>query len=89
LKSTHRRYDGNCAFAAAAYNAGPGRVDRWQRQLNGIDMERFIELIPFTETRDYTKQVLANYVFYSYITGKDPVSLSSLAATKSLTYSPE
>ncbi len=82
LKSTHSRYDGNCAFAAAAYNAGPGRVDRWQRQLRGIDVERFIELIPFTETRDYTKQVLSNYVFYSYVAGKEPVSLSSLAATK-------
>jgi soluble lytic murein transglycosylase len=82
LKSMHRRYDGNWAFAAAAYNAGPGRVDRWQRQLRGLDIERFIEMIPFTETRDYTKQVLANFVFYAYVLGKDPVSLSSLAAKK-------
>lgn len=82
LKAMHRRYDGNWAFAAAAYNAGPGRVDRWQKQLRGLDMERFIELIPFTETRDYTKQVLANFVFYAYVLGKDPVSLSSLAEKK-------
>jgi soluble lytic murein transglycosylase len=80
LESMLRRYGGNYALAAAAYNAGPGRVDKWQRQLSGTDIERFIELIPFAETRDYTKQVLANYVLYAYVTGGDPISLSSLAA---------
>jgi soluble lytic murein transglycosylase len=78
----HRRYSGNYALAAAAYNAGPGRVDRWQRQLSWVELEQFIELIPFTETRDYTKQVLTNYVMYAYVTGKEPVSLSSLVAAK-------
>jgi soluble lytic murein transglycosylase len=82
LESMHRRYSGNYALAAAAYNAGPGRVDRWQRQLSGVELEQFIELIPFTETRDYTKQVLTNYVMYAYVTGKEPVSLSSLVAAK-------
>lgn len=80
LKLMMRRYDGNYAFAAAAYNAGPGRVDRWQTQLIGMEIERFVELIPFTETRDYTKQVLANYVIYSYVTGREPISLAALAA---------
>lgn len=80
LRAMMQRYEGNYAYAAAAYNAGPGRVDRWQVQFSGLDMERFIELIPFTETRDYTKQVLANYVFYSYVTDGKPVSLSGLSS---------
>jgi soluble lytic murein transglycosylase len=64
-------------LAAAAYNAGPGRPKRW-RELGG-QMEGAIwaENVPFNETRDYVKKVLANTTAYAaLITGK-PQSLKA------------
>lgn len=82
LGSLMRSYSGNVAYTAAAYNAGPGRVVKWRGLLPGTEIERFVELIPFDETRDYTKNVLANYVMYAYARGKQPVSLQELAQRK-------
>jgi soluble lytic murein transglycosylase len=52
------------ALAAAAYNAGPGRARAWR---NGAPIEGaiWVETIPFNETRDYVKKVLANTMFYA------------------------
>jgi soluble lytic murein transglycosylase len=46
------RYDGNVVAALAAYNAGPGNVDKW----GGSDLT--VEGIPFPETRAYVEEVL-------------------------------
>jgi soluble lytic murein transglycosylase-like protein len=43
------RYRGNISYAAAAYNAGEGRVDRYK----GVP--------PYPETMDYVKRVLRLY----------------------------
>ena len=55
---------GRIEYAAAAYNAGPGRAQRWLAERGGLDIEEWIETIPFTETRGYVQGVLryaANY----------------------------
>jgi soluble lytic murein transglycosylase len=63
------RFDNSLPLAAAAYNAGPHRVDQWLAE-NGdpragpIDMLDWIELIPFSETRNYVQRVLENVVIY-------------------------
>ena len=57
------RYGGNRALAAAAYNAGEGRVGRWLKDASGMATPVWIERIPFRETRDYVKNVL----FYHYV----------------------
>lgn len=82
LGSLLKNYDGNVAYAAAAYNAGPGRVKKWRSRLGSTEVERFVELIPFDETRDYAKQVLANQVMYAYALGKQPLRLTELLARK-------
>jgi soluble lytic murein transglycosylase len=53
------RYDHRRALAAAAYNAGPHRVDRWIRDRAGEPVDIWIENIPYGETRNYVKNVLA------------------------------
>jgi len=60
------RYDGNRVLAAAAYNAGANRVDRWLRDRPARPADIWIESIPFAETRDYVQNVMA----FSYIYGQ-------------------
>jgi soluble lytic murein transglycosylase len=65
------RYGGNHVLATAAYNAGPLRVDRWLPEDGTIDARIWIENIPFNETRQYVKRVLAaQTIFHWRITGE-------------------
>ena len=57
------RYDGRLEPALAAYNAGLGRADRWWAA-SGRDAERFVEDIPFTETRLYVKRIVSQWWMY-------------------------
>jgi soluble lytic murein transglycosylase len=59
LASLLDRYDGRRPLAAAAYNAGEHRVDRWIEDVSGQWMDVWIEGIPFRETRNYVKNVMA------------------------------
>ena len=58
-----KRYSGNRVAAVAAYNAGPGRVDRWLMGGNQ-PFDLFVESIPFRETREYVQAVLAYQVIF-------------------------
>jgi soluble lytic murein transglycosylase len=62
------------ALAAAAYTAGPGRPRAWR---NGPVLEAAIwaENVPFNETRDYVKKVLANTTNYAALISGRPQSL--------------
>jgi soluble lytic murein transglycosylase len=68
------------ALAAAAYNAGPSRAQTWR---NGATLEGaiWVESIPFNETRDYVKKVLANTMFYARELDQPYVSLTSRLGT--------
>jgi soluble lytic murein transglycosylase len=50
------RYDGSLVEALAAYHAGPRNVDRWAARTDG---EMAVDDIPFTDTREYVREVLA------------------------------
>ena len=52
------RYEGNVELAAAAYNAGPTRVDKWVKDAGGVGNFEASEHIPFPETRAYASNVL-------------------------------
>jgi soluble lytic murein transglycosylase len=53
-----RRYDGDEALAAAAYNAGETNVDRWLARAGGADSFDIPDDIPFPETRAYVEGVV-------------------------------
>jgi soluble lytic murein transglycosylase len=79
LKFALDDFEGSMPMAAAAYNAGPGRPRNWR---NGPVLEAaiWIENIPFTETRDYVKNVLANTNNYAAaLTGQAQKPSSRLA----------
>ncbi|RKQ73302.1 lytic transglycosylase domain-containing protein [Oceanibaculum indicum] len=62
-------FDGFYPAAIAAYNAGPSRAYRWLREIGDprrgdIDIVDWIELIPFSETRNYVQRVLENLYIY-------------------------
>lgn len=65
------RYAGSYVLAVAAYNAGPGNVDRWLRTVgdprSGMDVLSWIEAIPLSETRNYVQRVLENAVVYDLL----------------------
>ena len=69
------RLDSQPALAAAAYNAGPGRAQAW-RPPTPLEGAVWVETIPFNETRDYVKKVLANAMFYTRALGKPAVPLT-------------
>jgi soluble lytic murein transglycosylase len=56
--------DGSPVLATAAYNAGPGRAQRW-RDSQPMEGAVYIESIPFSETRDYVKKVMSNAMYYA------------------------
>ncbi len=72
------RYGGNRLAATAAYNAGPGRVDRWLRDAPQ-EFDLFVESIPFRETRRYVQAVLAyRVIFESLANGGDTRGVAML-----------
>ena len=68
-------FGGSYLLAAAAYNAGPHRVDQWigdygDPRLSGTGVIDWIETIPFSETRNYVQRVMEGlYVYRSRLAG--------------------
>lgn len=64
-----RYYGGSYPLAVAAYNAGPGNVNKWLRangdpRTGSVPMLDWIEAIPIFETKNYVQRVLENAVVY-------------------------
>ena len=71
LNKVYRRLNQHPVLATAAYNAGPWRVESWlPKESQPADI--WIETVPFRETREYLKRVLAYTVIYNYRLGEDP-----------------
>lgn len=72
LSELMERYDGDVPLALSAYNAGPTRANRWRRFPESEDPRRFTERIPFSETRQYVKNVRRNRILYAWLYGGAP-----------------
>ncbi len=65
-------YRGSYPLAIAAYNAGPGNVNKWLRangdpRNGGISWIDWIEQIPIFETRNYVQRVIENAAVYEQL----------------------
>jgi soluble lytic murein transglycosylase len=54
-------------LAVAGYNAGENRIVRWVKKHRKLEVDAFVELIPFDQTRRYTKRVLASSYVYRFL----------------------
>ena len=79
LKLVLDNFAGSLPLAAAAYNAGPNRPRQWRGQAGAPTVEAAIwaENVPFSETRDYVKKVLANTTLYAALITGQPQSLKA------------
>lgn len=80
LKHVQTTLDGSPVLATAAYNAGPGRAQRW-RDTRPMEAAIYIESIPFAETRDYVKKVMSNAMYYAARFGQPSVLLKDRLGT--------
>ena len=79
------QWGGNAILAIASYNAGAGNVRKWVRdngdpRTPGVDPVRWIEAIPFSETRNYVQRVLENAVVYESINPSGSSSQNRLSS---------
>jgi soluble lytic murein transglycosylase len=62
------RWDGSVPLAVASYNAGYGNVGKWVNIYGDprgrVDVLKWIEAIPYTETKGYVQRVIENSVVY-------------------------
>jgi soluble lytic murein transglycosylase len=62
-----KRMDGRVLPALFAYNAGITKVRRWQKDGSGLADDVFLEGLPYAETREYGRKVLAAAAVYGYL----------------------
>lgn len=65
---------GDPVIATAAYNAGPGRAQRWRGD-SAMEGAIYTETIPFNETRDYVQKVMSNAMYYAARFNHPPIPL--------------
>jgi soluble lytic murein transglycosylase len=74
IKKLLNKFEGSEILAVASYNAGPGATQRWINEFydprieNDIDkVVDWIELITYTETRNYVQRIMENLIVYKYL----------------------
>ncbi len=78
LQRLAEKFSGKIPLVAAGYNAGPHRVYAWVHNFGTIDMDEFVEHIPYVETRNYVKRVVRNASIYALLYHGNVKSLRSL-----------
>ncbi len=66
LKELAKRFHKQPILMVAAYNAGPKQANNWSKNHPPIDIDIWIETLPWPETRNYLKNVIAFYAVYQY-----------------------
>ena len=84
IDQLYNRLNQSYLLSVASYNAGPGNVRKWikiygdpRTLAQPDDVIDWIELIPFTETRNYVQHVLENKQIYQYLMHNTPFTLEA------------
>lgn len=64
IDKLYKMFNGNVVYISASYNSGENAVKRFLEKNSIKDEGEFIEFYPFSETRNYVKKVLKNYIIY-------------------------
>ncbi len=67
LRDLIERFHGQAPLAIGAYNGGPEAIARWLSRAPGLELDVFIERIPYRETRDYIGRVMGNLARYGFM----------------------
>jgi soluble lytic murein transglycosylase len=62
-------FNGNIDLVLAAYNGGPGNVEKWLKNSEYSEDGKTLNNIPFEETDKYVKKVKTNYNIYLKLYG--------------------
>lgn len=76
LNHVRERFEGHPVLSTAAYNAGPFRVEQWIPDDREVPADLWIEAVPFSETREYLKRILAYTIIYEKRLGRQPASIA-------------
>lgn len=80
LQHLLEQWNGSYVLTIASYNAGPGRSREWigdwgDPRARSTDVIDWVELIPFSETRNYVQRVMENVQVYRHRIAGTPVPL--------------
>ncbi len=85
LRQLVDQFDGNMVFAIASYNGGPQNVNKWREKSGNLELDEFVEEIPFRETRNYVKKIFKSWSNYRLLYGPEGEQLYTLAMERMLT----
>lgn len=82
LDEVIEQFNGSYVMAFAAYNAGPSRVVQWIETFGDprdpdVDAINWVELIPFTETRNYVQRIMENQQVYRARLGSPKLTIEA------------
>ncbi len=62
-----QKFKGQVPLGAGSFNSGPRPVMRWLDQYGDREIDELVELVPYTQTREYMKKVTENFARYQYL----------------------
>jgi soluble lytic murein transglycosylase len=62
-----QKFKGQIPIGAGSFNSGPRPVMRWVEQYGDREIDELVELVPYTQTREYMKKVTENFARYQYL----------------------
>lgn len=62
-----QKFKGQVPIGAGSFNSGPRPVMRWVDRYGAREMDEFVELVPYSQTREYMKKVTENFARYQYL----------------------
>ncbi len=77
-------------IGAGSFNSGPKPVMKWLETNGDKEMDELVELVPYTQTREYMKKVTENYARYRFLYANEvyeqPLTVDKNYVKDQLTY---